>query len=286
MKQIRIMVIDPRQLIREGFERLLRRPLFSVVTTGGTLEDAFNSADMAQADVVVLSHSTEAEVQEQIAALRHRTADPHRPRFVLVTEIEEPDLLRQALEAGVDALLSKDISSRVLQRSLELVALGQRLFPVSLLHPAPDGSQSTVPSSAAPGRATPDTTEPEPKAAPGLITVSAPLVSAKPRFEAQPPAARPDAASPGPHERTALSARESQILEYLVRAYSNKAIALELKITEATVKVHIKALLRKIRASNRTQAAIWALSLRTMPNQAAEIADLPVAGMADRHVTV
>ena len=286
MKQIRIMVIDPRQLIREGFERLLRRPLFNVVTTGRTLEEAFNSADMAQADVVVLSHSSEAEVEAQLAALRHRPAEPHRPRFVLVTEIEEPYLLRQALESGVDALLSKDISSRVLQRSLELVALGQRLFPVSLLNSASDASQSTVPSSSAPGCATPETAEPELKPAPGLITVSAPLVSTMPKFGAQPPPARPDPVSPGPHERAALSARENQILEYLVRAFSNKAIALELKITEATVKVHIKALLRKIRASNRTQAAIWALSRRRVPNQAAEITDFSVAGMANRHVVV
>ena len=66
MKQIRIMVIDPRQLVREGFEKLLRRPLFNVVTTGRTLEDAFNSADMAQADIVILSHSTEAEIEAQM----------------------------------------------------------------------------------------------------------------------------------------------------------------------------------------------------------------------------
>lgn len=274
MKQIRIMLIDPRQLVCEGLEKLLRKPLFNVVTTGRTLEDALNSAEMAQADIVVLSYSAEVKVEAQIAALRHLPAGPHRPRFVLVTEIEEPDLLRQALAAGVDALLSTDISGRVLQRSLELVALGQRLFPVSLVHPAPDAPQSADPGSEAPGCATLEAAEPGSKPALGLITVPAPLVSAMPRFGAQLPSTRPDAASPGLHERAALSGRESQILEYLARALPNKAIALELKITEATVKVHIKALLRKIRASNRTQAAIWALSRRRVPNQAAEVADL------------
>jgi two-component system nitrate/nitrite response regulator NarL len=33
-----------------------------------------------------------------------------------------------------------------------------------------------------------------------------------------------------------------------------------LNISEATVKVHVKALLRKMRVANRTQAAIWALN--------------------------
>jgi two-component system nitrate/nitrite response regulator NarL len=37
-------------------------------------------------------------------------------------------------------------------------------------------------------------------------------------------------------------------------------IARELNISEATVKVHLNALLRKVRAANRTQAAMWALN--------------------------
>jgi two-component system nitrate/nitrite response regulator NarL len=36
-------------------------------------------------------------------------------------------------------------------------------------------------------------------------------------------------------------------------------IAAKTSITEATVKVHIKAILKKIGVHNRTQAAIWAL---------------------------
>ena len=57
-----------------------------------------------------------------------------------------------------------------------------------------------------------------------------------------------------------LSEREVQILQCLVQGDSNKMIANRLNITEATVKVHMKSLLRKIDASNRTQAAIWALN--------------------------
>lgn len=56
-----------------------------------------------------------------------------------------------------------------------------------------------------------------------------------------------------------MSARETEILSLLVNGHSNKAIANQLNITEGTVKVHIKVILKKINASNRTQAAIWAL---------------------------
>lgn len=58
----------------------------------------------------------------------------------------------------------------------------------------------------------------------------------------------------------ALSRREAQILRCLLNGDSNKRIANHLNITEATVKVHIKTLLRKIDAANRTQAAVWALN--------------------------
>jgi two-component system, NarL family, nitrate/nitrite response regulator NarL len=57
----------------------------------------------------------------------------------------------------------------------------------------------------------------------------------------------------------ALSVRETEILSCLVNGHSNKAIANRLQITEGTVKMHLKGVLKKIQAQNRTQAAIWAL---------------------------
>ena len=56
-----------------------------------------------------------------------------------------------------------------------------------------------------------------------------------------------------------LSEREAQILDGLVKGHANKVIARTCDITEATVKVHMKSILRKIRVGNRTQAAIWAM---------------------------
>ena len=68
---------------------------------------------------------------------------------------------------------------------------------------------------------------------------------------------RPAAASP---DLQGLSEREIQILRCLLNGHPNKVIAKKLSITEATVKVHLKGVLKKINAANRTQAAIWALN--------------------------
>jgi two-component system nitrate/nitrite response regulator NarL len=57
-----------------------------------------------------------------------------------------------------------------------------------------------------------------------------------------------------------LSTREKSILRCLTEGHSNKCIARKINITEATVKVHVKAILRKIQVENRTQAAIWGMN--------------------------
>lgn len=56
-----------------------------------------------------------------------------------------------------------------------------------------------------------------------------------------------------------LSLREIDILKRLVRGDSNKQISRQLDISEMKVKVHVQAILRKVRVRNRTQAAIWGL---------------------------
>ena len=55
-----------------------------------------------------------------------------------------------------------------------------------------------------------------------------------------------------------LTEREREVLRCLLNAYSNKHIARALNISEGTVKVHLKNLMKKISAGNRTQAALWA----------------------------
>ncbi|WIY27726.1 response regulator transcription factor [Parasedimentitalea psychrophila] len=67
--------------------------------------------------------------------------------------------------------------------------------------------------------------------------------------------------APGPQPtpiRGTLTERERSILQKLTEGGTNKSIANELGICEATVKVHLRTCFRKIGAKNRTQAAIWA----------------------------
>jgi two-component system nitrate/nitrite response regulator NarL len=56
-----------------------------------------------------------------------------------------------------------------------------------------------------------------------------------------------------------LTTREKEILEQIACGLSNKLIAKELNISEGTVKVHVKNLLKKLNQHSRVEAAVWAL---------------------------
>ena len=62
-----------------------------------------------------------------------------------------------------------------------------------------------------------------------------------------------------------LTPREFDVLEQIVRGKSNKEIAIELEISEATVKTHINSLLSKLNVTDRTQAATAALQRGIVP---------------------
>ena len=61
-----------------------------------------------------------------------------------------------------------------------------------------------------------------------------------------------------PVNHSILSERELEILKLIAKGMSNKLIARELGITEGTVKVHVKNILRKLNLRSRLEAALWA----------------------------
>lgn len=65
---------------------------------------------------------------------------------------------------------------------------------------------------------------------------------------------------PTPLDRAELTDREREILALIAQGFSNKMIARELDITEGTVKVHVKHLLKKLNLRSRVEAAVWAVT--------------------------
>lgn len=56
-----------------------------------------------------------------------------------------------------------------------------------------------------------------------------------------------------------LTPRELEVLRLLALGRSNRQLAAELYVSEKTVKTHVSSILAKLRLSDRTQAALWAV---------------------------
>lgn len=73
-------------------------------------------------------------------------------------------------------------------------------------------------------------------------------------------ALRHEGHQPSDAHQAGLTEREQQILDLLSQGLSNKMIARKLDITEGTVKVHVKHLLKKLNLRSRVEAAVWAVN--------------------------
>ena len=61
-----------------------------------------------------------------------------------------------------------------------------------------------------------------------------------------------------PLNQIEFTSREEQVVSLIAEGKSNKVIARELGISDGTVKVHVKNVLRKLNLSSRLEAAVWA----------------------------
>ncbi len=72
-------------------------------------------------------------------------------------------------------------------------------------------------------------------------------------------ALRAEAKAPSSAEEAELTSREEEILKLIAKGLSNKHIAKDLFISPATVKVHVKNILKKLQLNSRVEAAVWYL---------------------------
>nr|WP_263312884.1 response regulator transcription factor [Mammaliicoccus sp. Marseille-Q6498] len=62
-----------------------------------------------------------------------------------------------------------------------------------------------------------------------------------------------------PHRENKLSKRELEVLSEMVKGKTNKEIAETLFVSEKTIKTHVSHILNKLKVSDRTQAAVYAM---------------------------
>lgn len=222
MSGVHTILVEHSTLFREGLSKLLARTGFIVTAMASTSEE-IEIDNTPEPELIILgSGDSDSVLEKNVRTLRSRFPNS---RLVVLSDQYNPDQVHTAFRMSARGYLMKTISSSTLIKSLELVMLGESIFPSAILTRMVEDHGLDIEID-------------------DEIAVDVPPIS---------------------HSSRALSAREMQILQCLVRGQSNKMIARSLDIVEATVKVHIKAILRKIHVQNRTQAAIWAVNRLDMP---------------------
>ncbi|AZO48405.1 MAG: response regulator transcription factor [Mesorhizobium sp.] len=219
------VLVGPSELLREGLSRILDTAKFRILFSAACVHDLLQKPLPQHRPILLILDvgGTDADAEfAQIADFKAICSNSHV--VVLADHCRSSDIV-SAFRAGADAYLSKVAPSDTFIKALELVMLGQTVLPVE-----PSTFIQDIRHDLKYDAVTDD------------VTVAAAKMENVDR------------------DLSILSDREKCILRCLIKGDSNKTIAREIRIAEATVKVHVKAILRKIRVRNRTQAAVWAMN--------------------------
>lgn len=228
MRGVNIVICEQRTLLREGLVSLLHGSDFRVISAVATF-DKVPQVAIERASLLIIGGSNERA--ETLECFERNSSAARSVKIVIITEVlgkVSQPDILKYLSNGADCCIFNVRSRDVLLRSLRLVVLGQRIVVIG----QDSGALDMIELERKPGSSI--------------------------DFETR---ANGDSSA---H----LSARELEILSFVVAGDSNKAIARTCHLAESTVKIHLKTILRKIRVRNRTQAAIWAIQ-NALGNEAA-----------------
>jgi DNA-binding NarL/FixJ family response regulator len=216
------ILVGPNVLMLEGIARILNPVDFRVITSATSIHHMVTDA-VAQHEPMLLIIDSSNDPHTAVDQIKvYKEWHPAGRVAVCAYQDKATDMV-SAFRAGANAYFSNVTTSEAFVKTLELVILGQTILPPEF--PLVEGSPQDI----------------------TRATLHEDAIK-----DAWPPTES--------NEIRRLSDRERCILRFLIEGASNKIIARKIGIAETTVKVHVKAILRKIRVQNRTQAAIWAMN--------------------------
>lgn len=225
---VRVVVVDDQAVIRAGLRMIVdHEPDLTVVGEAGNGLEAIAVAHELRPDVVLMDvRMPEVDGIEATRRLLSSSGDERdridRPPAILVlTTFEDDEYVFGALRAGASGFLLKDAGPDAVVDAIRAVARGE-----ALVDPA----------------------------------VTRRLVERWAALEDEAVATHPASAPAAPvaADELGLTDREREILVGLARGWSNRELATELIVSEATVKTHVSNLLTKLGVRSRVQAVILA----------------------------
>lgn len=245
-----VIILSESDLLKEGLIRALSPDDFTVISSNSLSQDESLQVLLpCEAEVLLIIDASD-DFNTAISKIKSFKLNyPNGRVAVLVGRYQFHTAgMISAFQSGATAYLMSCTMLDTLIKSLELVMLGETIVPSPMLTYLLNHSRNA--SNRQKGR----------QNGPGINGNDNGHVQEEDRCGEE----DEDAIKTVSHDEEGkhsprLSPQQAAILQCLIEGDSNKVIARKLKIADATVKVHIKTILRKIRAENRTQAAIWAM---------------------------
>ena len=218
-----VVLVGQSVLLREGLAKILREANFRILASVLSADNftATRASHASSLFLVVHTGDTFRSALGQIELIKTRHVNG---RIAIIADHYRLEELTAAFHAGAKGYFVNAIDRDRFVKSLELVMMGETIFPPAFLASIldPDSCRAAEPTNDHAGE-------------PILVSTDEAVAAL-------------------------LSPREKLILQFIIEGNSNKSIARKIDIAEATVKVHVKAILRKLRVQNRTQAAIWGIN--------------------------
>jgi two-component system nitrate/nitrite response regulator NarL len=260
------IIIEARFLVREALASLMENLSYRVVSSVGTAADIAGPSTIADGcKLVILGALAAEDAAEEAINIRKFWPDS---KIMLLCESASPTDVQKLLISHIDGFVPLFVSAGTLSSVLNLIITQDlRVMIVDeAKHCTVKTSQSEEPHTPAGAADIFLSSAIGDEAIPvGMVAMPNTGLQANGADSVDVAAVDSTVEKVPSLRNSKLSEREAQIMDSLVKGHANKVIARTFDISEATVKVHIKSILRKIRVANRTQAAIWALENGTVP---------------------
>lgn len=261
--RVATVIIAPHLLVREALDSLIEGHSYRVVCGISSVDEMADVAVVGGGPkLVILGEQSIVAAIDGAAEIRKLWPDS---KIVLLFEHASPDDVQKLLLSQIDGCVPLNVSPDTLIRALDVVMSGDGRVMIlagarqcSIQPAIPEDTGIEVPIDPSPVKIVPaSVSRAAINVAPHQLAIGAGM-NGHGSLRVSGPKSDGGGYAPS-RQLPRLSGREAQILDGLVRGQTNKVIARACDITEATVKVHMKSILRKIQVANRTQAAIWAL---------------------------
>lgn len=233
---MRVLIADDHELFRDGLRLVLADLQEDLdVLEAASYEEALSRlAEEAPVDLVLLDLiMPDMHWTEGLPALKARLGEVP---VVILSASEDRALVVETVQQGAAGFIPKTSSSRVMIGALKLVISGGIYLPPALVGdpaPVPPPEGSGQPALAIEGET-------------GAVAPPRPVIPEPPAQDSVP---------------AHLTPRQREVLALLGQGKSNKEIARALNLSEGTVKLHVTAILKALKVSNRTGAVVAAARL-------------------------